>query len=220
MSNEIIATPAQFELHDRTLIKYTAQIMRLGVNIRKSFLKVARILSIIDEKELYAREDGNFASTAEYAERVLGIKKSQTNNMVRVGRVFVDGNSGESILPHDDTTDYNLSQLVVLLPLKDVDKVKELAENGTISPLMTVKQLKDAIAPFKPERALGDGGEDTAEDAEGQTVHADAADVAEIAYERVETVTIERKPSGEYVAFVDDVSMSIEDALAHLAQYK
>lgn len=218
MSNEIITTPAQFELHDRALIKYTAQIMRLGASIRKSFLKVSRILSIIDEKELYSRD--GFASTQEYAESVLGIKKSQAYNMLRVGRIFVDGNTGESVLPHDETTDYNLSQLVVLLPLKDVDKVKELAENGTISPLMTVKQLKDAIAPFKPERALGDGGDDTAEDAEGQTMHADAADVAEIAFERVETVTIERKPSGEYVAFVDDVSMSIEDALAHLAQYK
>lgn len=219
MTNEITPTRAQFDLHDKMLIKYTAQIMKLGVNIRRSFLKISHILALIDEKELYSR-DGGFGSTAEYAERILGIKKSQTNNMVRVGKLFVDGTTGQSILPHDETADYNLTQLVVLLPLKDVDKVKELAENGTISPHMTVKQLKDAIAPFKPERALGDGGEDTAEDSEGQTVHADAADVAEIAYERVETVTIERKPSGEYVAFVDDVSMSIEDALAHLAQYK
>lgn len=217
MSNEIIATPAQYELHDRALIKYTAQIMRLGASIRKSFLKVSRILSIIDEKELYSRD--GFASTQEYAESVLGIKKSQAYNMLRVGSIFVDGNSGESILPHDETVDYNLSQLVVLLPLKDVDTVKELAENGTISPLMTVKQLKDAIAPFKPVRALGDGGEDTAEDAEGQTVHADAADVAEIAYERIETITIELTPNGEYVAFSNDVSLSIDELIVRLGAY-
>lgn len=218
MANEIITTQAAYTLNDKMLVRYTNLILKQGLSIRKSLLKVAHYLAVINEKELYARD--GFGSTQEYAETVLGIKKSQAYNMLRVGHLFVSGNTGESVLPHDETVDYNLSQLVVLLPLKDADKVKELAENGTISPHMTVKQLKDAIAPFKPERALGDGSEDTAEDAEGQTVHADAADVAEIAYERVETVTIERKPSGEYVAFVDDVSMSIEDALAHLAQYK
>lgn len=219
MINDIITTKAAQELiSDKTLAKYTYQIMNLGINIRKSMLKVASLLSSIDEKELYARE--GFSSTAEYSERILGIKKSQANNMVRVGKLFVDGKTRESILPHGDRSDYNLTQLVVLLPLKSAEKALELANDGIISPDMTVQQIKDAIEPYKPAKALASGDSEGESDTESTTVHADASDVAEIAYERIEAITIERKPSGEYVAFLDDVSITIDELLAHIAQYK
>lgn len=219
MANDIMLTNGYGNLTDKALIKYTDRIMGLGVNIRKSMLKVAHILSIIDEKEHYA-SDG-FASVAEYAESVLGIKKSQTNNLVRIGRIFVNGYSGESVLPHETNDDYNSTQLVALLPLKSQELALDLANSGVINPHMTVKDIKEAIEPYKPTKAVSESGEGEESEAT-ETVHANAEDVAAIAYEKVEVITIEKTPDGTYVAFVgdDNVSITIEELVEHIGTYK
>ena len=132
----------KIELANPELKKATASIKGYATNIRKNYLRIAHKLAEVDSTECYI-EDG-FGDVIEYANTVFNMKKSTAYNLLKIGREYVDETGDKTILA-DERGDYSVSQLGVLLPA-GVDRVRELSEDGTISPDMTVRKLASIIS--------------------------------------------------------------------------
>lgn len=134
-------TSKKLALIDKDLKDYTTKIKRCGDNIKKNYIKIAHLLSEVDSKECYL-EDG-FESVIDYAGLVLGIQKTTAYNMLKIGKEYVAENGERTILT-EKGEDYSVSQIQALLPL-GVEKVKEINEDGTITPEMSVRQIKNLV---------------------------------------------------------------------------
>ena len=134
-------TSKKLSLIDKDLKDYTTKIKRCGDNIKKNYIKIAHLLSEVDSKECYL-EDG-FESVIDYAGQVLGIQKTTAYNMLKIGKEYVAENGERTILT-EKGEDYSVSQIQALLPL-GVEKVKEINEDGTITPEMSVRQIKNLV---------------------------------------------------------------------------
>lgn len=142
------------------LKKSTEKIRRCGDNIRKNYIKIARELAIIDESESYL-EDG-FESAIDYAGQIFSISKSTAYVLIAIGREWI-AEDGERTILTDAGADYSVSQIGILLPV-GVDKARELHDAETISPAMSVRQLKAVI------KSLDETPEDTEETPEEDNV--------------------------------------------------
>lgn len=160
-------TSKKLSLIDKDLKDYTTKIKRCGDNIKKNYIKIAHLLSEVDSKECYL-EDG-FESVIDYAGQVLGIQKTTAYNMLKIGKEYVAENGERTILT-EKGEDYSVSQIQALLPL-GVEKVKEINEDGTITPEMSVRQIKNLVKgltespdPEEDENTVdGESGEETEE---------------------------------------------------------
>lgn len=134
-------TSKKLALIDKDLKDYTTKIKKCGDNIRKNYIKIAHLLAEVDTKECYL-EDG-FESSIDYANQVLGIQKTTAYNMLKIGKEYIAENGERTILTNAGA-DYSVSQIQALLPL-GVDKVKEINEEGAITPEMSVRQIKNLV---------------------------------------------------------------------------
>lgn len=134
-------TSKKLSLIDKDLKDYTTKIKKCGDNIRKNYIKIAHLLFEVESKECYL-EDG-FESTIDYASQVLGIQKTTAYNMLKIGKEYVAENGERTILT-DTGADYSVSQIQALLPL-GVEKVKEINDEGVITPDMSVRQIKTIV---------------------------------------------------------------------------
>lgn len=134
----------QTAIIDKELKDYTNKIKKCGDNIRKNYLKIAHLLTEVDSKECYL-EDG-FESTQDYASQILGIQKTTAYNMLRIGYDYISENGERTILT-EKGNDYTVSQLQALLPL-GVSKVKEINEEGIITPELSVRQIKNIVKEY------------------------------------------------------------------------
>lgn len=106
---------------------------------------VARILCTIDSGKLY--EDDGFKTTAEFAEKCLGLKKSTVSTLIGAGKRFlVDGTDN----PLPNQTAYNMYYL------KDFsdETIKEAVDKGELSNASTqsdIKEWADSHAADKDE---------------------------------------------------------------------
>lgn len=139
---EIISQETKVKFEDSRLQTVTNQIVRCGVSIRNNFYKMAHLLYKVHSERLFVND--GFMSAAEYAEKTFGFKKSLCYNLISVGELYTAEDGKGSNLPHDGTKDYTSSQLKVILPYTE-DDVRELAEEGVISPYMTVNALKKKL---------------------------------------------------------------------------
>lgn len=160
-------TSKKLSLIDKDLKDYTAKIKKCGDNIRKNYIKIAHLLSEVDTKECYL--DDGFESAIDYASQVLGIQKTTAYNMLKIGKEYISENGERTILTGTGA-DYSVSQIQALLPL-GVEKVKEINEDGVITPEMSVRQIKNIVkglsieeAPEDDENTVdGESGEETEE---------------------------------------------------------
>lgn len=154
------------ELTNKDLKNYTKKIKSCGDNIRKNYIKISHLLTEVESTECYL-EDG-FSDVQEYASTVLGIQKTTTYNLLKIGRNLIAENGERTILT-EKGTDYSVSQLQVLLPL-GTDRIVEINEEGVINPEMSVRQLKNLVRNLDKEEAPEDDntvdGEITNEDEE------------------------------------------------------
>lgn len=141
MSNELMITSREFK--NTKLRNYTEQIYKQGVSIKKSYARIAATLAKIDMSKCY--EMDGFSDVHDYAQQVLGLKKSTSYSFLKIGYEYIDSKSLESVLKHDEGNDFSISQLQVILPLKSVETAKELAERNEINPNMTVKEIKEVV---------------------------------------------------------------------------
>ena len=138
------------------LRKSTCKIRACGDGIRRNYFKVAVELANIENGQYYIED--NFQSTVEYAEKVFGIKKSSTYAFITIGESWVLEDGSRTVLT-ESGSDYSISQLGALLPLGS-EKAIELSHNGTISPDMSVRELKDIVKKIQSEEDP-DGQEDS-----------------------------------------------------------
>lgn len=129
------------------LRKSTCKIRACGDGIRRNYFKVAVELSKIDNGQYYIED--NFQSTVEYAEKVFGIKKSSAYAFITIGESWVLEDGSRTVLT-ESGSDYSISQIGALLPLGS-EKAIELANDGKISPDMSVRELKAIVKKVQQE---------------------------------------------------------------------
>lgn len=156
---EELTTKTTTTLTNKDLKDYTTKIKKCGDNIRKNYIKIAHLLTEVDNTECYL--DDGFENTCDYAAQVLGIQKTTTYNMLKIGKEYIAENGERTILT-EKGADYSVSQIQALLPL-GVDKVKEINEEGAISPDMSVRQIKHLVSQLQNENNEADTDTDTVE---------------------------------------------------------
>ena len=169
MENTIIAKCQKFE--NKELQRATAVIIKTTESVGKGLLKIASVMAEIDTNRLY---EDDFPTIYAYGEKVFGYKKSNVNNMVRVGRDYIDRETGKSILALEDGRDFTMHQLTALLPLKSTETAEEMVKDGEIEPEMTVAEIRNAVKSKIAETAEPEYTESTeAEQEEAGSVEPD-----------------------------------------------
>ena len=150
----------QYQL-SKTLANTTDKINKLQLNMKKSLLAIAKILSDIKTEDV---KKAGFKNVAHYAEVVFGYKKAMTSNLIRIGTQYVvhDKNKYYTIL-EEDGVDFTVSQLQECLKL-DVATVQDLVEEKTITADMSCKEIREVVKELTTDTA-----EDTAEESETDT---------------------------------------------------
>lgn len=138
---EELTTITTQKLVNKELKDYTKKLKNCGDNIRKNYIKISFLLNEIEQTECYL--DDGFEDTIDYASKVLNIQKTTTYNLLKIGKEFI-AESGERTVLTDKGNDYGVSQLQALLPV-GVERAKELHDEGTITPDMSVRQIKQII---------------------------------------------------------------------------
>lgn len=138
---EELTTTTTQKLVNKELKDYTKKLKNCGDNIRKNYIKISFLLNEIENTECYL--DDGFEDTIDYASKVLNIQKTTTYNLLKIGKEFI-AESGERTVLTDKGNDYGVSQLQALLPV-GVERAKELHDEGTITPDMSVRQIKQII---------------------------------------------------------------------------
>ena len=169
MENTIIAKCQKFE--NKELQRATAVIIKTTESVGKGLLKIASVMAEIDTNRLY---EDDFPTIYAYGEKVFGYKKSNVNNMVRVGRDYIDRETGKSILALEDGRDFTMHQLTALLPLNSTETAEEMVKDGEIEPEMTVAEIRNAVKSRIAEKAEPEEVESTeAEQEEAESAEPD-----------------------------------------------
>lgn len=159
------------EYTNKTLAKATATINKLGNQIRRNLLEVAAVVAAVDEAEAY--KDDGFQTVHEWTAEAFGFKKSSSYNMLRVGGEFLTIQNGKvmgsNLLDSYENGDFNATQLVEMLPLGQ-PVAREAVQSGTISPDMTVKEVRAAVRELTrdPEEVEDEEQEAQTEEQEAQ----------------------------------------------------
>lgn len=156
--NTIIARNYMFK--NKELSKATAAIVKATDSAAKSLLKIASVMAEVDARNMYADD---FKSVAEYGERVFGYKKSAVYNMIRIGRDYIDPETGKSVLALENGQDFTFNQLTRLLPLPSVDVAEELVSGEVITPDMTLREIENAVKEYNHKDDATEGEEEHAE---------------------------------------------------------
>lgn len=175
MENTIVLKQTAMSFANKELTTATKAIIAAQDRVGKSLMKIACLMSKIESEQIFADD---FKSITEYGEKVFGYKKSQVNNMVNVGKKFLEENGVDSVLKLDDGSDFGFTQLVNMLPLPSVEVAQQLVLDGDITPDMTVAQIKEIVHNYNhPEEATEETEETTEEATEDATIELDNAAV-------------------------------------------
>lgn len=134
----------------KSLANTTDKINKLQLNMKKSLLAIAKILSDIKTEDV---KKAGFKNVAHYAEVVFGYKKAMISNLIRIGTQYVvhDKNKYYTILKND-SSDFTVSQLQECLKL-DVATVQDLVEEKTITADMSCKEIREVVKELTTDTA-------------------------------------------------------------------
>lgn len=127
------------------------KIRDICTEIQTLFNGMQRNAFLIAEKfyELYKNEkllkDEGYDSIIEFAEDIFRLKKTQTYNLINIGKRF--SRNGSCILG-----DYNTSQLQELLPIKDNRKINKMIKDGIITEDMEAKTIRKIVKEEMKEK--------------------------------------------------------------------
>lgn len=156
------------------LQKATNKIFKLGANMRKAAITTAAIIALVDAHKFY-EEDG-FETVHDWTERTFGFKKSNSYQMLRIGREFVEPVLSETgkikeyrtnLSDPDAEYDFSVAQVGKMLPLGYFDAKKAVRE-GLITPEMSCREIDKVVKDLKAIEAESEPAEpaDEAETAE------------------------------------------------------
>lgn len=214
MSTEIINSYTGI-IKNKKLQSYTKQIMSQGVNIKKAAARIAVILCKIDESKCY--ETDGFQTVHDYAEHVLGWKKSNSYAMLKVGYELLDHKTYESLLPHDSGCDFSTSQLQAILPLKSLDTATHLVESGEILPTMSVKDIKEVVKGYTSDSKSAEGESSDSESVEDANAEDDVIEAE--AYGVLHEIKLAEDKEGNRFILCDDVVVTRESLLLMIERF-
>ena len=172
MANDNISTETNanaYGIQNTELATITNQILGYAANMRLYGLIIcSKVAYLRDNAETLLTEFDN--SIEKYGLEVLGLKKAQTQAMAKTGKYYLD-NEGNCILPEPDGVRFNKTQLQAMLPLLgsgkqlDTKLAYQLTEEGTITPEMTVTEIKQVVAEKRPDAAMREATAKKREDA-------------------------------------------------------
>lgn len=142
MEDIIIRTNVNEQFKNRDLNNATQKIVKIGEKMQKNLYAIADVLAKVDEKQAY--KDDGFKSTADYAMKVFGFKKTQAYTLLKVGKEWTSPML-ESTLPHDSGKDFSVTQIEKLSALGDKEAVVEAVEKGEVTPDMTVSEIREYV---------------------------------------------------------------------------
>ena len=154
MKNELVTiTGTEISFNNKQLNTATKNIYGYVFGMEKNKFKMAAEMSRILENNLFVDDFDNFET---YASKVFNLKKAMAYNYASIGKEWIERNekgnpTGESILPHD-TVDYQITKILVLMKV-GVAQATEWANDGTITPFMSVKEIKDIVKEWEKEIA-------------------------------------------------------------------
>lgn len=207
-------------VHDEQLRAYTEMLAGELVSMHHYMMRASVVLAAIADSGCY-KADG-FATVHDYTSVVLGVKRAQSYALLKVGREYVNTETYQSLLPHDEGNDYSVSQLQALLPLKSVDTAVELAREDIINPDMTVTEIKAAVKAYRDNVKGGDSDEsaDTCEDSGEIVTESEAADEQPPVRNWICTHEVRigyYEDNGEAVAYLDGELVDFETAYLTIA---
>lgn len=129
------------EYKNKKLNAVTKSIITENNKVGKSLVKVAYLLAQVKESKCY-EEDG-FKSVAEYAEEAFGYKRAMVYKMVKMANTFINTDGTVNLI--SERGEYNATQLIELSSAESIDEVREMNDEETITPEMTVKEIKQAL---------------------------------------------------------------------------
>lgn len=144
MENAIITTTALTAITNPQLKKATKALMTIGAKIAKCNIEAALIAAKVAETKCY--EDDGFKTAADWLNKTLGISTASAYNMIRVGTKYIDETTKETILPHETGADFNVSQVIAMLPLNDVETAQNMVADNEITVDMSVREIKKIVA--------------------------------------------------------------------------
>lgn len=204
---------------NKQLERATRNIAKIADNLKKNLYGIAVILW--DVEYLKAYSDDGFKSTADYAEKTFGIKKSQAYTMIAIGKEYTDTQKLTSNLPHEENKDFSASQIEKMLPLKSRDKAVELIKDGLISPDMSCRAIAEVVKDFKDaKKAVDSEGQEELENVseETETVSEDEMEQIEIDPQEIITDTKERiaRLAGELFSMLgpDEISGTLLEVVS------
>ena len=143
LQNATVKAPATFTFKNKKLNEVSIKIAKLGDEMAKKNVELAKLLGEVKKGELY-KEDG-FKSVAEYADTTFGIAKSLAYQLAKVGERFYlsDGDTAKKVaamLPP--------SNLAELVNMKD-EEIQKAIDEKEITPQTTQKTLRSVAAGVK-----------------------------------------------------------------------
>ena len=166
MKNELVTiTGTEISFNNKQLNTATKNIYGYVFGMEKNKFKMAAEMSRILENNLFVDDFDNFET---YASKVFNLKKAMAYNYAAIGKDWIARNekgnpTGESILPHD-TVDYQITKILALMKV-GVEQAIKWANNGTITPFMSVKEIKDIVKEWEKEIAYCENDVDATENA-------------------------------------------------------
>lgn len=151
--NELVTiTGTEITFNNKQLNTATRNIYGYVFGMEKNKFKMAAEMSRILENNLFVDDFENFET---YAGKVFNLKKAMAYNYAAIGKDWIARNekgnpTGESILPHD-TVDYQITKIIALMKV-GVEQATEWANDGTITPFMSVKEIKDVVKEWETKQ--------------------------------------------------------------------
>lgn len=126
------------------LNRATAELIATVQSEAKSIMERAKILAEINERKLFA-EDG-FKNIVEYGEKLFHWKKAYIYQLIAAWNKY-----GEAplLLPDGTEAKFNAGQYQEMATISH-EQAQELVSNGTITPDMTTKAIREAVAEAHP----------------------------------------------------------------------
>lgn len=150
------------------LNKATTSIYKLDAKSKEQQLGIAYYIA--ETAELWDSENApdDFDNVHAWTEKALGIKKTTSYDLLRIGQRFVTKMSGghfhTNLLPAG-FVDFSISQLTAMLPASD-ELLADLVDRGEINPAMTCRDIKKVIAMYKNAETETDAETETETDAD------------------------------------------------------
>lgn len=159
----------QVKYTNKGLQKATDKIRKLEKGIQTNLYETAAIIAYVDNNQLYL--DDGFKNVHEWTKTAFDIEKSTSYNMLKIGngytRELTNGKGKivgyKSNLTDDDKPDYNVSQIVKMLPVPR-ETLPQVIYETEITPSLSCKEIETRIRNYmnkdRSETATVDEDED------------------------------------------------------------